>query len=221
MRTPSLACLLKHLGCKHTVVAIAFSNSLLCGQTESTKLNELVRLEREKPTVLTYSQLSIYDKGEAVQYKGIVYLHIDSVTTQECILAASVTVQDRYVAAEDRKKGFAGKVIHKETGEIIDTYHYKYTINLKEISPAAITTIIGRPFQLADDTRLSCSEAKACNPLDKGGERVTGGLRDDGEKWLRRCKHQGTADAYSNEYPRHSITLRGSLEDCHSDLQRQ
>jgi hypothetical protein len=163
MRTPSLACLLKHLGCKHTVVAIAFSNSLLCGQTESTKLNELVRLEREKPTVLTYSQLSIYDKGEAVQYKGIVYLHIDSVTTQGCVLAAAVTVQDRYVAAEDRKKGFAGKVVHKETGEIIDTYHYKYTLNLKEISPTAITTVIGRPFQLGDDTRLSCSEAKACN----------------------------------------------------------
>ncbi|HTF62739.1 MAG TPA: hypothetical protein VK638_08510 [Edaphobacter sp.] len=162
MRTPNLACLLKHLGRKHTVVAIALSNSLLCGQTEPTKLDELLRLERENPTVLTYSQLSIYDKGEAVRYRGIVYLHIDSFTTQGCDLTAAITVQERYVAAEDRKKAFAGRVVHKQTSEVIDTYHYKYTLNLKEISPAGITTVIARPFQLKDDTSLSCSESKAC-----------------------------------------------------------
>jgi hypothetical protein len=160
MRAPSLACLLKHPGRKHTVVTIALSSSLLCGQTESTKLDELLRLERENPTVLTYSQLSIYDKGEAVQYRGIVYLHIDSFTTRGCDLAAAVTVQERYVAAEDRKKGFAGRVVHKQTAEIIDTYHYKYTLSLKEIGPSGITTIVARPFQLKDDTRLSCSESK-------------------------------------------------------------
>jgi hypothetical protein len=162
MRTPSLACLLKHLGRKHTVVAIALSNSLLCWQTEPTKLNEFLKFERENPTVLTYSQLSIYDKGEAVQYRGIVYLRIDSFTTQGCDLAAAVTVQERYIAAEDRKSGFTGRVVHRQTAEVIDTYHYKYTVNLKEISPAGITTVIARPFQLKDDTRLSCSESKAC-----------------------------------------------------------
>ena len=90
-----------------------------------------------------------------MQYRGIVFLHLDSFATQGCDLAAAVTVQERYVAAEDRKKGFAGGVVHRQTAEIIDTYHYKYTLNLKEISPAGISTIIARPFQLKDDTRLS------------------------------------------------------------------
>ncbi len=149
--------------CTLIIAFLTFSSSLIYAQTPLDTLNNLVSTERGNPTVLTYSQLSIYEKGEAVQFKGTIYLHIDSFALQDCHLTATVTVQERYTGAKDVKKGFTGKVDHKETAEIIDTYHYKYTLNLKEISPAAIPTVIGRPFQLADDTRLSCSEAKACN----------------------------------------------------------
>ena len=157
------ACLRQNL--KYTLILafLALSHSRLSAQTPLDTLNNLVSKEQGDPTVLSYSQLSIYEKGEAVQFKGTIYLHIDSFALQDCHLTAAVTVQERYTGAEDVKKGFSGKVVHKETGEIIDTYHYRYTLNLKEISPTAITTVIGRPFQLADDTRLSCSEAKACN----------------------------------------------------------
>jgi hypothetical protein len=142
---------------------LTLSNSSIYAQTPLETLNNLVSAERENPAVLTYSQLSIYEKGEAVQFKGKIYLHIDSFALEDCHLTAAVTVQERYTGAKDIKKGFTGNVVHKETGEIIDTYHYKYTLSLKEISPTAISTVIARPFQLADDTRLSCSETKACN----------------------------------------------------------
>ncbi|HTF64524.1 MAG TPA: hypothetical protein VK638_17715 [Edaphobacter sp.] len=221
MRTP-LACLLKHPGRKHTVVTIALSSSLLCGQTEPPRLNELLRLERESPTVLTYSQLSIYDKGEAVQYRGIVFLHLDSFATQGCDLAAAVTVQERYVAAEDRKKGFAGGVVHRQTAEIIDTYHYKYKLNLKEISPAGITTIIARPFQLKDDTRLSCSEIKTCTLhwLRIGNEsplvletRIKNGFEDINTKTREMLIPMSTNDSASS----FREVLKAVTQTCHAD----
>jgi hypothetical protein len=149
--------------CTLIVAFLALSNSPICAQTPLDTFNNLVSTERGNPAVLTYSQLSIYEKGEAVLFKGTIYLHIDSFVLQDCHLTATVTVQERYTGVKDVKKGFSGQIVHKETGEIIDTYHYKYTLNLKEISPTAITTVIGRPFQLADDTRLSCSETQACN----------------------------------------------------------
>ena len=154
-------CLRQNSKCTLIIAFLTLSNSHLSAQTPLDTLNNLVSTEQGNPAVLNYSQLSIYEKGEAVLFKGTIYLHIDSFVLQDCHLTATVTVQERYTGTKDVKKGFSGQVVHKETGEIIDTYHYKYTLNLKEISPTA--TVIGRPFQLADDTRLSCSETKACN----------------------------------------------------------
>ncbi|HEY6375136.1 MAG TPA: hypothetical protein VIX90_06380 [Edaphobacter sp.] len=171
MRIPISLCLRQNSKRTLILAFLTLSNAPIYAQTPLDTLNNLVSTERGNPAVLTYSQLSIYEKGEAVLFKGTLYLHIDSFALQDCHLTAKVTVQGRYTGAKDVKKGFSGKVVHKETGEIMDTYHYKYTLNLKEISPTAITTVIGRPFQLADDTRLSCSETKSCkSPLDKGGE---------------------------------------------------
>jgi len=127
-----------------------------------TELEKIVKSERASSSVLTYTQVSVYEHGEAVQYRGVLFLHLDAVILRDCAITATVTVQDRYLAAEDRRGRFSGMISHRETKEKVDTYHYTYTTDLKTIMPSAVGTIVARPFQLKDNTRLSCSEEHAC-----------------------------------------------------------
>jgi len=127
-----------------------------------TELEVIVKSERASSSVLTYTQVSVYEHGEAVQYHGVLFLHLDAVTLQECAMTARVTVQDRYSAAEDRRKRFSGMIDHREAKEKVDSYHYKYTLDLRKIMPGDVATVVARPFQLKDNAHLSCSEEHAC-----------------------------------------------------------
>jgi hypothetical protein len=125
------------------------------------ELRKALAEETERWSVLTYSQLYIYDKNEPVQYTGTVYLKIDSFSLEECDLKISVVVQDKYVGTEDQRQRF-GKTVHKETKPKSDSYRYSYQLRLDEIDPVHVRTVLARPTQLIENTSLSCKEEKAC-----------------------------------------------------------
>jgi hypothetical protein len=127
------------------------------------EVRKVLAEEAERWSVLTYSQLFIYEKNEHVQYTGTVYLKIGSFSLEECDLKITVVVQDKYVGAEDQRQTFSGKTIHKETRPKSDSYQYSYRLSINDIDPAQVRTILTRPAQLLENTRLSCKEEKACN----------------------------------------------------------
>jgi len=127
-----------------------------------TQLETIVKSERASSSVLNYTQVSVYEHGEAVQYHGILFLHLDAFILHDCAITATVTVQDRYSAAEDRRQRFSGMIVHRETNEKVDTYHYTYAVDLRNTMSSAVGTVVARPFQLKDNARLSCSEEHAC-----------------------------------------------------------
>jgi hypothetical protein len=139
-----------------------FPNLLHSEQSEQAELNNLLSSAKNQTIVLSYSQSYLYNKKEPVQYTGTVYLTIASFHNEGCNLMIGVIVQDRYVGTEDQRQRFSGKIIHKETGQKVDSYRYTYQLSLKDIDPSGIDTVIGRPTQLSESLRLSCIENKSC-----------------------------------------------------------
>jgi len=154
---------LANISCTPAVIGLLamLSSAPFYAQTQ-TPLEAIVKSERANSSVLNYTQVSVYEHGEAVQYHGVLFLHLDAVILHDCALTATVTVQDRYSAAEDRRQRFSGMIAHRETKEKVDTYHYTYTMDLRKTMPSAVGTVVARPFQLKDDARLRCSEEHAC-----------------------------------------------------------
>jgi hypothetical protein len=151
---------------KAVLIALLVMGTSLYGEDATQdELRKALAEEAQRGSVLTYSQLYIYDKNEQVQYRGTVYLKIGSFSLEGCDLKISVLVQDRYVGTEDQRLRFTGKTIHKETAPKSDSYQYSYHLSINEIDPAQISTILARPTQLLENTKLSCSEEKACNQL--------------------------------------------------------
>jgi hypothetical protein len=154
------------LKCKVVLIALlAIGKSVHCEDVTQDELRKLLAEETERWSVLTYSQLYIYNKNETVQYTGTVYLRIGPFSLEECDLKVSVVVQDKYVGAEEQRLRFSEKTVHKETSPKSDSYRYSYHISLTDIDPAQIATILARPSQLSENAKLSCNEEKSCNLL--------------------------------------------------------
>jgi hypothetical protein len=145
------------------VALLAMGTSVHCEDATQDEVRKVLAEEAERWSVLTYSQLYIYDKNEPVQYTGTVYLKIGSFSLEECDLKISVVVQDKYVGAEEQRQRFSGKIIHEETRPKSDSYRYSYHLSISDIDPAQVRTILTRPAQLLENTRLSCKEERACN----------------------------------------------------------
>jgi len=144
-------------------VLLAIGNGLYSENSDHNVLQKLLTEESERWSVLSYSQLYPYGKSEPVQYTGTVFLKIGSFVLKDCQLKLEVVVQDKYVGAEEQKRAFGGTPIHKETRPLSVSYQYSYRMNLNDIDSARIDTPFGRPAQLLENTRLSCSEEKSCN----------------------------------------------------------
>jgi hypothetical protein len=89
---------------------------------------DFVASERQRGTVLTYSQSYIDDKFEKVFYQGTLYTGIHSFKLDGCDVATGVDVEDRYSGVIQHKSGF-GRVHMEQTGELTDdtVYQYRFT----------------------------------------------------------------------------------------------
>jgi hypothetical protein len=144
-----------------TVALMAVSEILFSENAMDNELTKLLVEESKTWSVLTYSQLYIYDKNDPFQYTGTVFLQINSFAIHDCELKLGVEVQDNFVAQEEQPQR-RQKALRGSTSSQSNTFHYSYALNLKEIDPKHIDTIFTRPRQLDENTRLSCSEEAAC-----------------------------------------------------------
>jgi hypothetical protein len=145
------------------VALLVMGTSVRGEDATQDEARKILAEEAERWSILTYSQLYIYDKNEPVQYIGTVYLKIASFSLDACDLKISVVVQDKYVGAEEQRQRFSGKTVHKETTPKSDSYRYSYHLSINDIDPVQVRTILTRPAQLLENTRLSCKEERACN----------------------------------------------------------
>jgi hypothetical protein len=142
---------------------LTITNGVCSGGVANDALAKLLAEESRKWSLLTYSQLYIYDKNEPVQYTGTVFLQIDSFALHECELNIGVVVQDHYVGVKEQRRRFGAGTVRKQTGSKINTFHYSYQLSLKNLEAARIDTVFARPRQLDENTRLSCQEEVSCN----------------------------------------------------------
>jgi hypothetical protein len=139
---------------------LAISEILFSENAADSELVKLLVDESKTWSVLTYSQLYIYDKKDPFQYTGTVFLQINSFGIHDCELKLGVEVQDNFVAEDERPRR---RQKAPRTSPISNTFHYSYALNLKEVDPKHIDTVFTRPRQLDENTRLSCHEEPACN----------------------------------------------------------
>jgi hypothetical protein len=152
--------------CRAVLIAFLATGISVHGQEAAKdELRKILTEEAERWSLLTYSQLYPYGKSEPVQYTGTLYLRISSSSLEECNWKISIVVQDRYVGSEEKRQGFSGRTVHKETGPKSDSYRYSYHVSLRDIDPEQVRAIRTRPAQLLENTSLSCKEEKACNLL--------------------------------------------------------
>ena len=145
-----------------TVALLAISEILFSEDTADNKLVTLLVEESKSWSVLTYSQLYVYDKKDPFQYTGTVFLQINSFAIHDCELKLGVEVQDNFVAEDERPRR-RQKALRSRISPISNTFHYSYALNLKEVDPKHIDTVFTRPRQLDENTRLRCQEEPACN----------------------------------------------------------
>jgi hypothetical protein len=152
------------LKCAVALVALLTITKGICSESVANDaLNRLLTEEHERWSLLTYSQLYVYDRNEPVQHTGTVFLQIDSFALHGCELNIGVVVQDQYVSVEEHKRRFSAGTVRKQIGPRINTFHYSYQLSLKNIDAAKIDTVFARPRQLDVNTRLSCQEEVSCN----------------------------------------------------------
>src|SRR6266481_625402 len=87
------------LKCAAALVALLTIAKGICSESVANDaLAGLLTEEHKKWSLLTYSQLYVYDRNEPVQYTGTVFLQIDSFALHGCELNIGVVVQDQYVS---------------------------------------------------------------------------------------------------------------------------
>jgi hypothetical protein len=143
------------------VALLAISEILFAENAADNELAKLLIEESKAWSVLTYSQLYIYDKKDPFQYTGTVFLQINSFAIHDCELKLGVEVQDKFVAEDERPQ--RRKAVRGRTTPISNTFHYSYALNLKDVDPRHIDTVFTRPRQLDENTRLTCHEEPTCN----------------------------------------------------------
>lgn len=129
---------------------------------EGGALLDFVASERQRGTVLTYSQSYIDDKFEKVSYQGTLYTGIHFFKLDGCEAAARVDVEDRYSGVIQHKSGF-GRVHMEQTGELTDDTVYQYQFSLGKLEANEIRELSAIPSQFASNTSLRCEEDRACH----------------------------------------------------------
>ena len=126
-------------------------------------LTNILSQESSRYSLLTYTQRYIDEANERVQYKGTIFLQIESFKLDGCILKIDVVVQDRYVGSEEHKLRLGTEVVHENLGQKMDTYRYAYYLDLKSLDDAHISPIAARPSQLPSNTMFVCEEETSCD----------------------------------------------------------